>query len=74
MALSASSNPSALPIATDMSFALIYLLNCSTLKLGSKPGALDNRIGYLDLQDRIVFLKSMVKSYLHSSPSTFLTN
>jgi hypothetical protein len=53
---------------------LDYLLSCSTLKLGSNPGALDNRIGYLDLQARMTLLKSTVKSSLHSYPSTTLTS
>jgi hypothetical protein len=51
IALSASSKPSALPIATDINLLLVYLLNCYTLKLGSNPGALDSKIGYLDLHD-----------------------
>jgi hypothetical protein len=51
MALSARSKPSALPMATEMSLLLVYLLICSTLKLGSKPGALDNKIGSLALHD-----------------------
>lgn len=46
---SAKSKPYELPIATENSLACSYLLICSTLKLGSKPGALDSKIGSLDL-------------------------
>lgn len=60
IALSASSKPSALPMATDSNLMLLYLLSCSTLKLGSNPGALDSKIGYLDLHDKIAPLKSIV--------------
>lgn len=44
------------------------------MKLGSNPGALDSRIGYLDLHASITLLKSTVKSSLHYSPSTTLTS
>jgi hypothetical protein len=60
IALSAKSNPYALPIATEFNLLLVYLLNCYILKLGSNPGALDNKIGYLDLIERIAFFKSIV--------------
>jgi hypothetical protein len=47
-------------MATEINLMPVYLLSCSTLKLGSNPGALDKRIGYLDLQARIALLKSIV--------------
>lgn len=60
-------------MATENNLACIYLLICSTLKLGSNPGALDSRIGYLALHANTTCLKSRVIPYLHSSPSTVLT-
>lgn len=43
------------------------------MKLGSKPGALDNKIGSLALHDITICLKSSVIPSLHSYPSTVLT-
>lgn len=58
MALSASSNPSALPIATEISFELSSFDKLSTLNEGSYPGALESKMGYLDLPDATTLLKS----------------
>ena len=47
-------------MATEINLVPVYLLSCSTLKLGSNPGALDKRMGYLDLHAKIAALKSIV--------------
>ena len=47
-------------MATECSLELHYLLSCYTLKDGSKPGADDRRMGYLDLQAWMTALKSTV--------------
>lgn len=70
---SAKSKPSELPMATEYSFVWSYLLICSTLKLGSNPGALESKIGYLALHVWTTSLKSRVFPSLHYSPNTIFT-